>query len=384
MSSDSSTDNRGGQLAAINIAALVLATSVTALRCFVRIRLLRAFGLDDWLMVAAAASFAFYCSCSLAGITSGTGQHVADLSREANAEARKWWWFCYPSYAFTMMLTKMSITFFFRRVIVDRLHKWILIATAAITIISCTIFFFACIFQCWPVSYFWDKYSQTGTCIPDSVIIALAFLFSAINIITDFTFALMPAWVLSHLNMKLKTKVALCILMGLGCIASAAVVVRLPYMRLIASDDFLYDTVDVAIWSTVEQALAITAGGLATLQPLIKLIAYKLGLRSRPTLPTGYGDNIRMNGGSIAVKRSFTHRSELLMPGTDAQYGQMGLNLQPVAGEYSAVCYNTSQELLRLPTGETERKSSKDLERGGTAKGEESEKMPAAYLPNRK
>jgi hypothetical protein len=50
----SSTDNRGGQLAAINIAALVLALTVTALRCFVRIRLLKAFGADDWLMAAAA------------------------------------------------------------------------------------------------------------------------------------------------------------------------------------------------------------------------------------------------------------------------------------------------------------------------------------------
>ncbi len=50
----SSTDSRAVQLAAVNIAALVLALIATGLRCFVRIRLLRAFGTDDWLMVAAA------------------------------------------------------------------------------------------------------------------------------------------------------------------------------------------------------------------------------------------------------------------------------------------------------------------------------------------
>jgi hypothetical protein len=115
------------------------------------------------------------------------------------------------------MLTKLSITFFFHRVIVERIHRWILHGALAVTLISCTVFFFACIFQCWPVGYFWDKYSQTGTCIPDRVVIALALLFSAINIITDFTFALMPAWILSHLKMRRKTKVALCLLMGLGC-----------------------------------------------------------------------------------------------------------------------------------------------------------------------
>jgi hypothetical protein len=50
------------------------------------------------------------------------------------------------------------------------------------------------------------------------VVIALALLFSAINIVTDFTFALMPAWILSHLTMRLKTKILLSILMGLGCV----------------------------------------------------------------------------------------------------------------------------------------------------------------------
>jgi hypothetical protein len=50
----SSLDNRALPLAAVNIAALVIAMIVTALRCFVRIRLLKAFGADDWLMLAAA------------------------------------------------------------------------------------------------------------------------------------------------------------------------------------------------------------------------------------------------------------------------------------------------------------------------------------------
>ncbi len=252
------------QLASVNIAALVLALIATGLRCFVRIRLLKAFGTDDWLMVAAAvcafarsvitervapvmltgpnsyqACFVCYCSFSLSGVAHGTGQHVANLSKEANSEARKvsgspsprvleparavsdtqvqWWWLCYPSYAVTMTLTKLSITFFFRRIIVERVHKWILHGAMAVTIISCSVFFFACVFQCWPVSYFWDNYTQTGTCIPDRVVIALALLFSAVNIVTDFTFALMPAWILSHLNMRRKTKLALCGLMALGC-----------------------------------------------------------------------------------------------------------------------------------------------------------------------
>jgi hypothetical protein len=36
-------------------------------------------------------------------------------------------------------------------------------------------------------------------------------------------------------------------------------------------------TVDIAIWSTVEQGLAITAGSLATTRPLLRLVSAKMG-----------------------------------------------------------------------------------------------------------
>lgn len=49
-----SPEVRATSLTAVNITALVLALTITALRCYVRVRLLKAFGPDDWLMVAAA------------------------------------------------------------------------------------------------------------------------------------------------------------------------------------------------------------------------------------------------------------------------------------------------------------------------------------------
>ncbi len=122
-------------------------------------------------------------------------------------------------------------------------------------------------------------------------------------------------------------------------------------MHFIASGDFLFDTVDIAIWSTVEQCLAITAACLATLQPLIKLIGYKLGLASRPTLPypSAGTNNIHMATGSIAVKRSFTRKTEARTSAHEnLNFDQTGLKLQPGIGEFSAECYNTSQEFLTL------------------------------------
>lgn len=47
--------------------------------------------------------------------------------------------------------------------------------------------------------------------------------------------------------------------------------IRVPYIRVLAlTDDFLYATTDVAIWSVVEPGLGIIAVGAATLRPLFR------------------------------------------------------------------------------------------------------------------
>ncbi|KAK3991131.1 hypothetical protein QBC44DRAFT_58075 [Cladorrhinum sp. PSN332] len=354
-------DNRGPALLGIDIAAVALASVATALRCYVRLRLVRAFGLDDWLMLGAMVTFALYSASSIIGVTYGTGQHVWELTKEDNSMAKKWWWCCYLAYSCTMMLVKLSIGWFLLRVTINHIHRMIIYGMMVITVVSCMAFFFVSTFQCSPVQYFWDKHTRTGTCININAVIGLGYVFSACSIISDFTFALLPAWIVSHLNMKRRTKAALIVLMGLGCFASAAVVIRIPYMKHLGSEDFLYDTSFVAIWSTTEQCLAITAGCLATLQPLAKTIGYKMGLASRPSLPgfdSQYKNSFKMTG-EISVRRSFTRRTETYSSMTNPLNNNKkteeggGLKLQPGFSEYSAVCYNTTSSQEELRPGET-------------------------------
>ena len=50
---------------------------------------------------------------------------------------------------------------------------------------------------------------------------------------------------------------------------------------------FLYETVDIAIWSDVEQGLTITAGSLATLRPLYRALTERLEWSQGTTSPLG-------------------------------------------------------------------------------------------------
>ena len=62
------------------------------------------------------------------------------------------------------------------------------------------------------------------------------------------------------------------------------------YVMDFKNPDFLWATVDIAIWSDIEQGLAITAGSLATLRPLWRQVSSGLGMSSSsfgPSTPSG-------------------------------------------------------------------------------------------------
>jgi hypothetical protein len=66
-------------------------------------------------------------------------------------------------------------------------------------------------------SFFWNK-QQEGYCVPIDVIIALTFLYSACAIISDFTFAILPIFLIWGLNMPAKTRIMLIPVLGMACV----------------------------------------------------------------------------------------------------------------------------------------------------------------------
>ncbi|KAM6513936.1 hypothetical protein FALCPG4_015127 [Fusarium falciforme] len=137
------------------------------------------------------------------------------------------------------------------------------------------------------------------------------------------------------LNMGTKTKIALIPIMAMACVASAAGVVRFTFVKDFKNPDFLWAMLDIAIWSTTEQGLAVTAGSLATLRPLLRLLGHKLGISaSGPSVlkdtdqPIGsgrFGGNSKGTNGSGNKHRSlfslttFTRQDDQDGHGGDSQ-----------------------------------------------------------------
>lgn len=51
-----------------------------------------------------------------------------------------------------------------------------------------------------------------------NIIMALAYVYSAFSVITDFTFAILPAFVIWNLQLKMRAKFALIVLVTMGCL----------------------------------------------------------------------------------------------------------------------------------------------------------------------
>lgn len=83
--------------------------------------------------------------------------------------------------------------------------------------------------------------------------------------------------------MKLKTKALVAGILAFAAIGSTATVVRMFYIHtLMDGPDFLYATTDVAMWSTVEPGIGITASSIATLRPLVRHCLWRMGFASAP------------------------------------------------------------------------------------------------------
>lgn len=156
-----------------------------------------------------------------------------------------------------MATSKISIGWFLLRVATNKIHRLIIYGAMGATALSCAVFFFVTLFQCSPISYFWNE-DQPGQCIDIEVIIALAILYSVFAVISDFIFAILPGVIVWKLQLQKRTKLLLLPLLAMGCVlvtffsrrnvdrqltyvfrASSAVVARFPYLPKFREPDFL-------------------------------------------------------------------------------------------------------------------------------------------------
>ncbi|EAW24550.1 uncharacterized protein NFIA_041280 [Aspergillus fischeri NRRL 181] len=244
----------GRSEAIVVVTAIFLAFSLTtgSLRCFVRFRLTHAAGCDDHIMVTAMFFNIGFGVCTILGATFGMGKQLVyfEESPQNFRKAMLCFWLGQLFYVVTSVLVRLSITVTLVRLTVDNLHRSILGAATILSIVAGTIFFFFTIFQCTPVNYYWNRMTEEGHCMDMDGLLGIVYMYSAAAAVCDFTIGLLPAFMIGRLKMDRHTKMAVIGILSIGCVASTAVIVRIPFLRLSKSREFLcFDMVEYRDWA---------------------------------------------------------------------------------------------------------------------------------------
>ncbi|OGM45343.1 P-type ATPase [Aspergillus bombycis] len=199
MEMDTSMPLVGRSRAIFTVCVVMMCLSIVAviLRVFVRSYIVRAFGWDDTLMVAAVALFTFLNICCIIGTKNGVGHQLKDFtSLDTLQKAMLWWWLGQMLYIWSSAVAKVSIALALIRLTVRKIHLIILWTVIAVVIAIGLMFWLVLLFDCNPVSYFWERLNplKSGTCLSTDILLAIAYLYSAITIFCDFTLEYSPSF----------------------------------------------------------------------------------------------------------------------------------------------------------------------------------------------
>jgi len=176
---------------------------------------------------------------------------------------------------------KVAVGLVLRRFTTNRVHIWIIWILCAATILVCTVYFFIALFQCSPISYWWDlDPTSKGSCISPYPLMITSYAASALNSLADWCFGILPIFIVRRLHVRRHTKYVVGGILSFAAVGCIATLIRMPYVKQFKTNknEWLYDTVELAIWSTVEVGMGIIAASLPTLRPLLQPLLTRLGI----------------------------------------------------------------------------------------------------------
>ncbi|CAI0643224.1 unnamed protein product [Colletotrichum noveboracense] len=279
MSSTSSTTAVDPARAAESNTAMILAVTGTfhlialifvSLRTYTRAAIVKTIGLDDYMMIMAAL-------CALGGgmvifiiqAQYGLGKHRDTISKLDYVEYSKVGFFqSIISAIAALAFLKISIALSLLRLSKNPWYSrslWALIVFVVLYTIMAWLSFFL---YCTPLAGYWDK-SLKPTTYGITLFVNFALINTAFNIFTDVCFATLPIPIIWVLQMKLRTRIYLIVVLSLGYFAVVMGIIKAVYQIAQPGnkDGTFYQSVQ--FWGFLQLNLGIIAACAPALKPLV-------------------------------------------------------------------------------------------------------------------
>ncbi|KAF4636567.1 hypothetical protein G7Y89_g1526 [Cudoniella acicularis] len=320
--------DRGPFILALQWATTSVALLVIVARLYVRSAIIKYRGWDDYLIVFSIINAIGAAACDTLAVQHGYGHHGFYLSDTEATTATKWNYLAIPFSLMSNVSAKLSICFFMLHINQEKRYARILVSVGCLVfalVISNCIYVFT---QCRPASALW---TGVGKCLDPKISFIFGIFTSIIFILADVTFATFPLTFLWDLNLNMRKKFAIGFVLSLGLIAAAFGIVRCTQLvDLQPGSDILFETIDITIWSFLEQNVTITA---ASIPVLYKLFSNCLNSRKSGPAITGYtiknptNESVMMKGGRSGGRTSRIYDSSSTR--MDGDFGEDG-NYMPL------------------------------------------------------
>ncbi|KAG7009069.1 hypothetical protein G7Y79_00003g009370 [Physcia stellaris] len=101
--------------------------------------------------------------------------------------------------------------------------------------------------------------------------------------------------------MNTRTKVLICILMGLGVFTAACAIAKAVFLRGVFAKDYTYAITEPAVWTVTEHLVGITIASIPSLKPLFNRIFDIASQRSNSSGRTFQKINARERGVQVQI-----------------------------------------------------------------------------------
>ncbi|KAM0415955.1 hypothetical protein ACHAPT_013109 [Fusarium lateritium] len=231
-------------------------------------------GLDDWLILITLLSGIPSSVITVHGtVANGLGRDVWTLTPSEITRFGLFFHIMAVLYFALVTLLKLALLFFYLRIFPSTGVRRILWATVIFNSLFGLAFVFAAVFQCQPISYFWEKWDgeHEGHCADLN---AITWSNAAISISLDFWMLAVPLSQLKALNLDWKKKIGVGMMFCVGTFVTIVSILRLQAVVKFPSDteNPTWEFLEVSKWSTIE----INVGIICACMPSLRILLVRL------------------------------------------------------------------------------------------------------------